>query len=167
MHPSTKINLYAVGILAIIVFLSAIIPHAGMVFLIVVILLFIYDHYSANESHSSNHIPVDPRTIEPNLAAFMHMKHKYLQSQEWRTKRELTLRRDRHCCRKCYSTSNLDVHHIRYSNIPNEHLDELITLCRSCHQSEHDHYGYPQTYADYMRWNQPLRNKHEKDSYNL
>ena len=160
MHPSTKINLYAVCILTLFIFLSTIIPHAGIAFLILAILLAVYASYFTPTDRVDkpiNYTPVDPRTIDPTLAAFMHMKHQYLQSPEWRTKRALTLRRDRHCCRKCYSTSSLDVHHIRYSNIPNEHLDDLITLCRSCHQFEHDTYGYPQTYSDYMRWNQPLK----------
>ena len=102
--------------------------------------------------------PSNSRCTDPQLANFMYMKRQYLHSTAWRDKREATLRRDRYCCRKCSSSTNLDVHHIRYSNLPNEPTQDLITLCRSCHQQEHDLHGYSQTYSDYMRWNQPLKN---------
>ena len=97
------------------------------------------------------------RQVDPQLANFMYMKRKYLLSDNWRQKREAVLRRDRYCCMKCFTSTSLNVHHIRYSALPNEPIEDLVTLCESCHTALHNTSGYPQTYADYMRWNQPLK----------
>jgi len=44
------------------------------------------------------------------------------------------LKRDNNTCQKCGRKENLDVHH----KIPGiQDIDNLITLCRSCHKKEH------------------------------
>ena len=110
---------------------------------------------------STYEYPVDnSRDIDPQLANFLYMKRQYLLSSNWRDKREQALQRDRYMCRNCNSTTRLNVHHIRYSSIPNEPLTHLITLCESCHTQGHQFHGYPQTYSDYMRWNNSLKDTH-------
>lgn len=51
----------------------------------------------------------------------------------WKVKRELTLERD--CkCKHCGTKEKLEVHHIvPYSVSKNNSLENLITLCKSCH----------------------------------
>lgn len=50
---------------------------------------------------------------------------------------EIVLERDSYSCTKCGKSSNLIVHHIDgngyYSKNPNNSIDNLITLCTSCH----------------------------------
>lgn len=54
-----------------------------------------------------------------------------------------TLERDNFTCQHCGSSENLHIHHIdkKGSNVPKEQknnaLDNLITLCRSCHTRVH------------------------------
>jgi len=51
-------------------------------------------------------------------------------SDSWTERRELVLTRDRHTCQECGSQEDLVVHHI---NGPSDDPDNLITLCRQCH----------------------------------
>ena len=56
---------------------------------------------------------------------------------EWNTQNRAARARDGHQCRLCGSTDRIQVHHIipyRYSH--SHDLDNLVTLCRSCHSRE-------------------------------
>jgi hypothetical protein len=79
---------------------------------------------------------VDPFTGK--LAPGRERHRIYLQSPEWHALRAEALERDGHCCRVCASREPLNVHHRRYPR-PWEVdcLDNLTTLCRSCHQAAH------------------------------
>ena len=61
----------------------------------------------------------------------------YLKSPEWREKREQVLLRDQYKCQDCGAHERLEVHHTTYKRVFHEDLDDLITLCRDCHQNEH------------------------------
>lgn len=64
--------------------------------------------------------------------------YEYLDSEQWRQKRNRILARDNYRCQKCGSAINLRVHHIRYpQEIGTEQDDDLITLCDSCHTYVH------------------------------
>ena len=55
----------------------------------------------------------------------------------WQQQRREALERDNNKCRSCNSTDHLNVHHIdphRYSG--SHDLNNLVTLCRSCHSRE-------------------------------
>lgn len=70
-------------------------------------------------------------------------KRAYLASPQWNTRRKLVLTRDHYTCRQCgINTVPLEVHHLHYRNLGNEPLTDLVALCRDCHQSIHDIYGY-------------------------
>ena len=64
-----------------------------------------------------------------------------LKSPKWKRKRTKILVRDGRKCIGCGCTTNLEVHHIWYIignlpwQVPNKYLR---TLCRTCHQAEHD-----------------------------
>ena len=66
---------------------------------------------------------------------------KALKTREWKYKRKAILKRDMFACTKCYATEELQVHHTYYLEgkmpweVPN---DCLITLCRACHEKEHE-----------------------------
>lgn len=61
----------------------------------------------------------------------------YLQTPEWRKKRELALQRDNNCCRVCNSDERLHVHHRTYVRRGNEDMEDLTTLCEECHERFH------------------------------
>lgn len=60
----------------------------------------------------------------------------YLQSEEWREKREHVLRRDKRECQLCGELAR-HVHHLTYERIYNEPLYDLVSLCASCHDMIH------------------------------
>jgi 5-methylcytosine-specific restriction endonuclease McrA len=61
----------------------------------------------------------------------------YLQSEAWRHKRRWVLFRDERQCQHCGSRTQLEVHHRHYRNLGREKLEDLITLCKTCHQQQH------------------------------
>ena len=65
---------------------------------------------------------------------------KYMESAEWIAKRNMALRRDGFVCKRCGSAKNLNVHHITYKNLGHEEMDDLVTLCETCHEYIHSLY---------------------------
>ena len=122
--------------------------------LLVLVLVFLYLVFFGDLSFIDdlNH-PKSNKLDTSDLTHFMFVKAKYLRSDEWVYKRSLVLERDNHQCKKCGSTRNLAVHHLSgYNLIPKEPITCLVTLCSKCHQKQHDKFGYPQTYKEYMNW---------------
>lgn len=53
------------------------------------------------------------------------------------------LDRDNWRCQKCGSLENLQVHHkIKRSQLGNDALQNLVTLCPHCHMAEHGHFYF-------------------------
>lgn len=61
------------------------------------------------------------------------VKRRSCSSKHWRMIRVKVLERDGHQCTECEAIENLHVHHLTYENEGNEKLEDLATLCRSCH----------------------------------
>jgi 5-methylcytosine-specific restriction endonuclease McrA len=60
------------------------------------------------------------------------------QTQEWAVLKRQVHRRDRYRCRLCGRNDvQLHVHHRTYETYAEERLEDLITLCRSCHEHFH------------------------------
>lgn len=72
---------------------------------------------------------------------------RYLQSPEWQEKRLQVLQRDKYRCVDCGARKRLEVHHTSYKRVFKEDLDDLITLCRACHEEEHS----PKTQTVYVK----------------
>ena len=62
----------------------------------------------------------------------------YLQSPQWRQKRQIVLERDNHRCQGCGQQRATQVHHRTYHNIYREFLFELISVCDECHARLHE-----------------------------
>lgn len=62
----------------------------------------------------------------------------YLKSDSWKRKRFVVLRRDNWRCVYCGNRAT-QVHHKRYAkyNIGREPIDWLVSVCKSCHDSQH------------------------------
>lgn len=69
-----------------------------------------------------------------------HRRQDYLSyiasSPEWQERRKQIIQRDQGKCRLCKQDGN-HVHHITYANLFREPLEDLVLLCRSCHNQEH------------------------------
>lgn len=71
--------------------------------------------------------------------------NQYLQTAHWKSKR-LEKLEDKSVCQICKSTSNINIHHKRYtydgkSILFNERKEDLVTLCSSCHRLLHKYFG--------------------------
>lgn len=93
-----------------------------------------------------NYQPEEPTPIDsytPPIFVDIPTKQAYLKSPEWNTIRKSILARDEYTCQSCGTESvPLEVHHLTYERLYSELDSHLTSLCRSCHQLQHDHYGY-------------------------
>jgi 5-methylcytosine-specific restriction endonuclease McrA len=70
-------------------------------------------------------------------------KQEYLKSSQWQTIRKRILKRDHYTCCKCQAKDQpLEIHHLHYQNLCVEKDEDLVSLCRNCHESQHQHYGF-------------------------
>ena len=60
----------------------------------------------------------------------------YLNSDEWKKKRDFVLSRDNHICQFCGAEAT-EVHHLSYERKYNEAHYDLISICRPCHELIH------------------------------
>lgn len=63
-------------------------------------------------------------------------------SPNWRLKRETRFNIDKGICQSCGKTIYLNsfhCHHLNYTSLFNEDMEDLVSLCYSCHQEEHKH----------------------------
>lgn len=84
-----------------------------------------------------------PATEENGLAAdhiqaLRNLEYsEYLQTEYWQQTRARILERDQHTCRDCGTAKRLEVHHLTYERLGCELDEDLLTLCRDCHQARH------------------------------
>jgi 5-methylcytosine-specific restriction endonuclease McrA len=74
---------------------------------------------------------------KPKSSSWQHRYEAYLASPEWRALRRRAIRRDEGRCVKCGSKMPLQVHHLTYARMGHEQLDDLVTLCKACHELTH------------------------------
>jgi len=62
----------------------------------------------------------------------------YLQTDDWKRKRYVVLKRDNWTCVYCGARAT-QVHHKRYAkrNIGREPIEWLVSVCKNCHNSKH------------------------------
>jgi hypothetical protein len=61
---------------------------------------------------------------------------KYIVSPEWYVLRDIIMKRDGFVCQICNKPAE-EVHHLTYKHLGNEHLFELISLCKKCHKEDY------------------------------
>lgn len=65
----------------------------------------------------------------------------YIRSEAWAAKKA-QFRRSRKCKRKCWGCGRgdvpLDIHHRTYARLGKEGLQDLVELCRECHDLGHE-----------------------------
>lgn len=67
----------------------------------------------------------------------MKSYRKYLNSEEWRTRRKALLRERGRACERCAATKRLHVHHLTYVRLGSELPSDLQILCADCHAEIH------------------------------
>ena len=150
-----KVHIYAAIILVLFIAAAMFIPYFVLIILGIIFLQWLYD-INVAKSPGYNEVSTTYRhelTKQEMLTLYRHNKYIYLKSPYWQDKRKLILARDNCHCVDCGATHNLQVHHLRYINLGNEPLADLITLCGDCHTKRHETIGYPQSYEDYINFN--------------
>jgi 5-methylcytosine-specific restriction endonuclease McrA len=61
----------------------------------------------------------------------------YLQTEEWKKKSLLVLKRERFICQGCRERRAVLAHHLTYKHVGHELLFELAALCLGCHARVH------------------------------
>lgn len=61
----------------------------------------------------------------------------YLRTPAWEQVREDALARARYRCQTCNSPDDLHVHHRTYERLGKERPDDVVALCRTCHNAVH------------------------------
>lgn len=65
----------------------------------------------------------------------------YINSNEWKDKSRLFLRKNP-TCQICLKYRSEDVHHLTYKNLGNEQKGDLMALCTRCHRNIHNSLPY-------------------------
>lgn len=60
----------------------------------------------------------------------------YLKSIFWK---EIKRKYKKYKCENCGDFENLELHHVSYNRLFCERESDLITLCKTCHQKEHQY----------------------------
>lgn len=61
----------------------------------------------------------------------------WLATTQWQNQRNRALERDDYRCQNCGSEERLVVHHRTYDHFEDEWPEDLVVLCWSCHDWEH------------------------------
>jgi len=63
----------------------------------------------------------------------------YLNSEEWKNKKRLVIKRAKSSCEGCgKSNLPLEVHHLTYDRVGDELLTDLVAFCGKCHSKAHN-----------------------------
>jgi hypothetical protein len=84
------------------------------------------------ETHARER-PRDYLVIGTEILPIRKAKSKQRNSGNWQQLRSRVIERDGGCCTECGSTDRPTVHHLTYENEGHEKLEDLVTLCVSCH----------------------------------
>lgn len=66
----------------------------------------------------------------------------YLKSKRWLAKRLKLFAVRGRACEQCGSTVTIHVHHKTYERLGNEKLNDLMVLCKACHDVIHEDSGH-------------------------
>lgn len=92
------------------------------------------EHRRLSKDHWAKHQAIHQARIA-ELRAMPYSA--YLQSAHWNARRKTALKMASHRCQVCNSTEQLDVHHRTYIRRGEERADDLLVLCRTCHDLFH------------------------------
>lgn len=96
----------------------------------------------ADDAHRIYYMDTGAGVIIDRCAFYKYREHavlEYYDSNNWIVKRNECIKRAGYQCEMCKSAKNLHVHHITYERVPFELEDDLLCLCKKCHNKIHEH----------------------------
>jgi hypothetical protein len=79
-----------------------------------------------------------PKQFFPKSQSHKEKYHEYLLSEKWSNLRKKKIKEAGGRCQLCNKSGLLNIHHRTYDNVFNERLEDLIALCKKCHEKFHD-----------------------------
>lgn len=61
----------------------------------------------------------------------------YIQGDRWKERKAAYYKKHGKKCAACLETNNVDLHHMTYKRLGNEWDEDLVPLCRNCHNAFH------------------------------
>ena len=87
---------------------------------------------------NAQHDELAQRFTMKRLVELKSMDYKdYLRTPEWQERRDKALHQANGRCQRCGNYRDLQVHHKTYERKGEELPQDLIVLCRDCHEKEH------------------------------
>jgi len=90
------------------------------------------------EQRSYDYVELRANADAEIRAKWLARYKEYRKTPEWKRKRALILKRDKHQCQGCSTAPATQAHHLTYDHVGEEFLFELVTVCNSCHKRLHD-----------------------------
>jgi len=90
------------------------------------------------EQRSYDYVELRANADAEIRAKWLARYKEYRKTPEWKRKRALILKRDKHQCQGCSTAPATQAHHLTYFHVGEEFLFELVTVCNSCHKRLHD-----------------------------
>lgn len=91
----------------------------------------------AIEMKLANRKPLRGVTLGHRVRVARADYYAYLETPEWQAKRKAALHRAKGRCQVCNGSQRINVHHRTYERLGNERRDDLLVLCRDCHDLFH------------------------------
>ena len=67
--------------------------------------------------------------------------HTYIRSWQWRERRLAAMTAAGNKCQRCgadyWLGNQLEAHHLHYNSLGHERPEDVVVLCRPCHEAEH------------------------------
>lgn len=98
--------------------------------------------YYAKWAYHSNIHPGDFDVVWSYGDAYRKLDYQkeYLKTIYWQYVRKLVIEERGNRCEECGAEPSIDVHHLTYEHIGEEHLflNDFVVLCRRCHEKKHE-----------------------------
>nr|WP_169605364.1 HNH endonuclease [Microscilla sp. PRE1] len=94
------------------------------------------DAYTKSRKEESDQIyAIEGRLKFEKTNYYKYLLH--LESDYWKRIRLKVIERDKGVCQECKENIATEVHHLTYDNLYQERLEDLISVCQSCHSRIH------------------------------
>lgn len=96
----------------------------------------LYDKYieDNHRKYSERYSKLNQYYQEWRKTVWLKYHNDYLNSVQWKEKRDQVLKRDNYLCQACRKNRATQVHHLSYDHWMHEPLFELVSICQNCHE---------------------------------
>jgi Pyruvate/2-oxoacid:ferredoxin oxidoreductase delta subunit len=101
--------------------------------------------HQQRQDHAEQQANLDRQRYQALLKEYRARPYEHRrQTREWKVLKRQIHRRDRYRCRICNRNNvQLHIHHRTYTSYAEERLEDLLSLCRGCHEYFHRRLSEP------------------------